>query len=241
MAHIGVGGPGLTNAAFTAGVTNLTNTLQATNQATIDYHWDATVKTFANKHGPSQGQHILNLCNVADEAGLPKVHTALVNCPKSQEYAIIMALFTKRADTMDLPISLANAPLATTCLVDNVFCFYIPGGTGLTFGKGLSPFSIMCEGHKEAADAKTLAHNASFVESGTSTLLSDVKTITSNDVRFLMEVYVTLEKLCGRLVAVNVFHGINHPAQCRPDPNPGSGSGSSTPQNPSAPTSSQVE
>ena len=148
---------------------------------------------------------------MADEAGLPEVHTALVNCPKSREYAVISALFAEQADATDLPISSANAPLATTRLVDDVFRSYVPGGTGLTFGKGLSPFSIVCEGHKEAADAKTLAHNASLVESGTSTSLTDVKTITSNDVRFPTEVYVAVEKLCGWSVAVDVFHGINHP------------------------------
>ena len=155
MAYLRVGGPGLTNAAFTAGVTNVTNTLQATNQATIDYHQDATVKTFTDKHGPSLGQCILNLCNVADEADLPEVHTALVHCPKSREYTVITALFAERADTTDLPISLANVPLATMHLVDNVFHSYIPGGTGLTFGKGLPPFSIMCKGHKEATGTKT--------------------------------------------------------------------------------------
>ena len=149
MARLGVGGSGLTNAAFTAGITDLANTLETANQASIDCHRNAAVKTFADKHGASLAQLVMNLCQVGDEAHLPEVHTALVNAPKSREYAVVAALLSKRAEASPLPISAANAPLATTKLVDEVFRSYQPGGIGLTFGKGLTPFAIICEGHKE--------------------------------------------------------------------------------------------
>ena len=166
MARLGVGGPGLTTAAFMAGIMDLTNILTNNNQATIDHHRNAAVKTFANKHSASLAQHIMNLCSVADKAHLPEVHTSPVNTPKSRECTLIGALFIKRAKAMSLPISSANAPLATTHLVDDVFHSYTPGGMGLTFAKGLSPFSIICEGHKEAAQAKTLTSNTSKIELG---------------------------------------------------------------------------
>ena len=210
MARLGVGGPGLTTAAFNAGINNLTNTLTNANQATIDYHRNAAVKTFADEHGPALAQRIMNLCSVVDEVNLPEVHTTLVNTPKARECAVIGALFAERAETSPLPISTANVPLATTRLVDDVFRSYAPGGTGLIFGKGLSPFSIVCEGHKEATQAKALATNAARIESGTSTSLADVQSITTTDIRFPTEAYVAAEKLCGWSIAIDIFHGVNH-------------------------------
>ena len=41
-----------------------------------------------------------------------------------------------------------TTPMASTKMVDQVFRAYQPGGTGLKFGQGLSPFSIVLAGHE---------------------------------------------------------------------------------------------
>ena len=58
-------------------------------------------------------------------------------------------MFGERAIASTVPLTAANAPLATTKLVDDVFRNFVPAGTGLVFAQGLSPFAIVCEGHAE--------------------------------------------------------------------------------------------
>jgi hypothetical protein len=67
----------------------------------------------------------------------------------------------------------------------------------------LTPFPVVCPGHG-GADGATL-------ESGNSTNLADIDTLTSVDVRFPSEAYVAAEKLYAWSVVVDVFHGVNHP------------------------------
>ena len=40
-----------------------------------------------------------------------------------------------------------NAPTVTPKLVEDVFRSYQPAPTGLEFGRGLSPFAVVCQGH----------------------------------------------------------------------------------------------
>lgn len=147
---------------------------------------------------------------MTDEVDLPDIHDLLVKAPKNREYSILASMLMDRAVSSPLPLTTASAPLATTRLLDHVFRAYRPGGTGLIFGEGLSPFSIVCEGHKEMAEVKAMVRKAELVESGTSLSLSDADTLTSSDVRFPTEVHVAVEKLYGWSVAVDVFHGMNH-------------------------------
>ena len=114
----------------------------------------------------------------------------MVNNPKAREYGVGQALFSARAAEAPLPLSEANAPIATPQLLNDAFRSYLPGGTGLRFAHGLSPFSIICEGHKQAQQLKTLASKAALVESGASTSLADVTTLTSTDISFPTEAYV---------------------------------------------------
>ena len=211
MARLGVGGPGLTNAAFNAGVTAMTDTLEASKNDTLAYYRSEKEKTFSDKHGDALGQRIFRLTHSNVDADLPEVHRLLVKSPKSREYAVVGALLAERAEASHLPISTANAPIATTRLVDDLFRTYMPGGTGLEFGKGLSPFAIVCEGHREAADLQKLVKGASLVEGGTSVSLEDTNKLISSDIRFPTEVYIAVEKLYGWSIVADVYHGVNHP------------------------------
>ena len=209
MAHLGVGGAWLDQSPPSRPQSRTSLTLlQATNQATINYHQDATVKTFADKHGPSLGQGILNLCNVADEAGLPEVHTALVNCPKSWEYAVITVLSSLSMLTQcyGSPDLLGQCTPRYHMPSGQCLPLLHPGRHWAHLWQGTFSRSPLCaRDTRKPPMPRLLVHNALLVESRTSTLLSDVKTITSNDVRFPMEVYVAVEKLCGWSVAINVF------------------------------------
>ena len=66
-----------------------------------------------------------------------------------------------------------NMPIMTPHLLEDVFHSYTPGGTGLEFGRGLSPFAVVCQGHSETKEIERLTRDASLVESGTSTSLSE--------------------------------------------------------------------
>ena len=56
-----------------------------------------------------------------------------------------------------------------------------------------------------------LVKSAEMVESGSSLTLADASTLTYQDIRFLTKAYITVEKLCGWSVAVNMFHGVATP------------------------------
>ena len=121
------------------------------------------------------------------------------------------AMFNERTLACGLSLTQASAPLPAPKMIHNVFRSYAPGGSGLEFGAGLSPFSIVCEGHQEVDQIKKMIGNASLVEAGSGVTLRDMTTIVSHDTRFPTEPYVVCEKLQGWSVVVDVFHGNTHP------------------------------
>ena len=52
------------------------------------------------------------------------------------------AMFNERTLACGLSLTQASAPLPAPKLIHNVFRSYAPGGSGLEFGAGLSPFSV---------------------------------------------------------------------------------------------------
>lgn len=108
-------------------------------------------------------------------------------------------------------MSTLTVPLASTKLVDQVFRAYQPGGTGIEFGEGLSPFAIVMSGHEGAKQVEEKMIKAQFVEAGTSVSLADATDLVANDVRFPTKVHVAVEKLYGWSVVVDVFHGPGQP------------------------------
>ena len=210
MTRIGHGGPGLTTAAFQAGINALTTSLNDNTAAEINFQQQRDSKTFTDKHGHALSQLVRNYCDVLTDDLLPDIHGLLASAPKGGAHGILDAHFRQRAEATDLPITSRNAPVSTARLMEDVFRTCAPGDAGLNFGRGLSPFAVVCDGHSEVVLAQKLTKQAGIVESGTSVSLSDAKSLTSSDVRFPTLPYVAAEKLYGWSVVVDVFHGANH-------------------------------
>jgi hypothetical protein len=210
QARISVGGPGLSNAAFAHGVAELKTTLEATHIATLELECARSDKSFTDYHGAALAQQMHRLCAVTDDARLPEVHSLLLKTSKERMYGVLSSLFVQRAEASTLPLSAATAPLATTKLVNDVFRAYMPGGDGLTFAKGLTPFAIVCAGHDGIAQVLKQIQQAQLVEAGSSLTLADASALTADDVRFPTQAFVAVEKLCGWSVVVDVFHGVGH-------------------------------
>jgi hypothetical protein len=67
---------------FIASVTQLKTAIRDTSAAAITYQRDALEKTFTKQFSASIAQTMYNLCNVADDDDLPKVHRLLAQFPK---------------------------------------------------------------------------------------------------------------------------------------------------------------
>ena len=87
MVKLGIGGPGLSSAAFTAGVATISTAIEDANKATIQFHTDRGQKTFSEKFGLGLATRLHRMCDVADDAHLPAIHGLLVGAPKSREHA----------------------------------------------------------------------------------------------------------------------------------------------------------
>ena len=192
------------------GMTDLQTTHTTLNQAVIDYHTNRDTKGFSDRHGTALGQRVQNWCNVPDDLALPEVHRLAAAAHKHQLHGILNNQFQTRALASRVPLTLASAPLATTKLVDEVFRNYAPGGTGLVFAQGLSPFSVVCEGHAERELVVKKIRQATMAEQGSTLSLSDAESLTSTDVRFAAEPQVAAEKLCRWAALLEVFHGAAH-------------------------------
>ena len=62
---------------------------------------------------------------------------------KHRNYNIVGGLLIERTVAARRSLTVANAPLATTSLVDTVFRSYTPASTGLSFGKGATPSQFL--------------------------------------------------------------------------------------------------
>ena len=70
---------------------------------------------------------------------------------------------------------------------------------------------MVCEGHAEIQAVRDLLRKASLAESGTSVSLNDAATLTTNNAKFPVTIQMAVEKLYAWSVAIDVFHGANHP------------------------------
>ena len=208
---LGLGGPQLTTVAFQQGIAALSTRMQDNTDQRIAYDRDARDKSFTDKHGDAMAAQVHRLCNVTDDAGLPAIHGLLAKAPKSKEYSIIECAFHSRLLASPVGLHAGATPLPTTQLVDTVFRRYRPSSTGQTFGQGLTPFAMICEGHPEMHEQKALMQKASMAESGASMSLEDAQTILSSDMRLPTNPNVAQEKLQAWSIAVDVFHGDGHP------------------------------
>jgi hypothetical protein len=211
-ARIGLGGPGLTTAAFAQGIAEVKTTLENNLAQQLAHDTARGEKTFTDVHGTALAQILRRLCGVASDADLPPIHNLLIKTNKSQQqYSVLGGALAERTNVSPLHLSSSHVPMVTVSLMENVFRSFRISGEGLEFGKGLTPFAIICPGHGDAASTQLAATRASTLESGTSATLADIATLTSGDPLFPTEAFITTEKLYAWSIEVDVFHGTNHP------------------------------
>ena len=121
---LGVGDPGLTVAAYEAGVIRVETAMRENNVDHLTYLRDRDNKSFTQKHGDALANRVWAWCGAAADADLPEIHQLLA---KSSIRSQIQALVS----TSEVPLTLASAPLASTKLVDQVFRSLDPAGSGI--------------------------------------------------------------------------------------------------------------
>ena len=207
LGQVGYAGPNLSNATFLAGVNQLQTAMSDNQTAYLDYDRSARRKTFAEKHGAALETRLLRFTGQPDEAHLPEIHRLMTNAPRGREYSILNSQFAERATASSLHITASNAPLATPALLDQVFRNIEPMNNGLTLGRGLTPFAIVCDGHANAEKIKRDVKKNEIVSGGTTVSLTDADALTTNDISLPTEPYIAYEKLMGWSIVVDVFHG----------------------------------
>lgn len=101
---------------------------------------------------------------------------------KSQHGTIIQALLTALAAASDLPTTDINGPLATVHLIDLSRTLQI-GGVTLQFGEGLTPLSVVVQGHPGLVEAKRQLWDMELVKTGSSLSLADARAVSISDRR----------------------------------------------------------
>ena len=91
MAHLGHGGPGLSNAAFSAGVAQLQHTLNTNATDRLDFERARADVSFTDKHGAALSQRLHYLCGVSADEFLPEIHRVLAKAPRGHYYGLIAA------------------------------------------------------------------------------------------------------------------------------------------------------
>jgi hypothetical protein len=175
--------------------------------AYLDYNRQARRKTFAKKHGAALETHILHFTGQPDKAHLPEIHRLMTNAPRGREYSILNSQFAECATRLDLPLTAANAPLATPAILDQVFRNIKPMNNGLTLGRGLTHFAVVCKGHANAKKLKRNVKKNEMVSVGGTLSLSDADALTTNHISLPTEPYIAQEKIMGWSILVDCFHG----------------------------------
>ena len=207
LTRVGVGGPQLSNAAFSTGVQRLETVLNNNAQQRLQFERDRAQKSFTDRYGEHLADHMYKMTGAADDDHLPDVHKVLAKAPKGQYYAILGSYCQKRAIDSPVPVFSGNLPTLTTKIVDQVFRSFQPCGNGNIFGEGLSPFSITCEGHAEYQKVLKRVRQAELTEAGNTTSMADAEALTTCDVRYPSTPQQAAEKLYGWSIIVDVFHG----------------------------------
>ena len=211
LAKLGHGGPALSSTTFTAGIDALKNTLDSNASDALAFHRDRGTKTFTDRYGAAAAARMHNLCNVTDDANLPETHGLLINCPKERRYAVLNAQLLARATASTVPLTASTAPIATTKLVEEVFVSLMPGNSGLKYGSGLSPFAMLCEGHAETDQTRSLLRKAEMVHGGSTITLNDASALITDALKIPSTAQVAAEKLYAWSLAIDLFHGTTHP------------------------------
>ena len=211
LSRLGLGGPGLTTAAFNQGIVTLRDTMDENARQGRELERSKLTKTFTERHGDTLAQRMYNLTGAANDAGLPDIHGVLAKSTvKGRDYSILQAAVLQRANASPVPLTSQGAPIVTTKIMDEVFRSFQPGGTGLVFARGLTPFGVVCEGHKEMDLVRRTTKQAEIAETGGHLSLTDAEKMTTTDVRLASDPSVAAQKLYGWSIYIDLFHGNNH-------------------------------
>ena len=208
---LGMGSPGLTNATFMAGVGNVVNAVNQNATDALDYQRNKHNKSFTDKHGEILAERMHRLCNVTRDEDLPQVHLLLASAPKGRDYTILKSLIQARVSACGLPLDLDSYPIESPSILNGVFRDLTVVAPVGSFGKGLSPFAVVCASHEQSFELQQVIAKASLTEQGAATSLHDAASILTNDVRFPTSAFMAGEKMYGWSVLVDLFHGVNHP------------------------------
>ena len=211
MRLAGTGGPTLDNGTFNAGMAGLRNSIEQATETTLDFERQRREVSFTQKHGEALALKMHRLCGVDRDEHLPQIHRLLAKGAKGRDYAIITSQVQARVNASGLPLTLHSAPIATTKIVEEVFRNLEPTASGFEFAKGLTPFSMICVGHKEAAKAQERCRSVGLAEQGASLTIADAQSVITTDVLFPVTGHACSQKLYAWSIFVDVFHGINHP------------------------------
>jgi hypothetical protein len=150
------------------------------------------------------------ICLVDADDTLPEVHQSLARNTESAREATIIegALLEARTNSM-LPVAEGNAVLVTKHMVD-LFRNHRIYSDGVEFGEGLSPFSIVCQGHPNAQEARRSLEDAGRVERGAALSLADARAIAVSDARMPTMLQHLVEKLYGYSILLDTFLGMGH-------------------------------
>ena len=198
---------GLTDAAFNAGMASLRTSISESREAQIAYERNKAIKTFTDRHGEPLAQRVQRLTGANDDATLPEVHQLLASSAKHLDYGIITNALKARAAVSPLPCDANSAPVPSTSLVINVFRNHLLDSDGLTLGKGLTPFGVVCEHHDEARTYLKQIQQASMSEAGGHLSLGDADALISTNQHLPLDPQEAVDKLVGFSILVDVYFG----------------------------------
>ena len=200
---------GLTDATFNAGMASLRTSISDSRDAQIAYERNKANKTFTDRQGAPLAQRVQRLTGAVDDTTLPEVHRLLATSAKHLDYGIITNALKTQAAASPLPCDANSAPVPSTSLVINVFRNHILDSDGLTLGKGLSPFAVVCKHHDEARVHLKQVQQATMSESGGHLSLGDADALISSNQNLLLDPQEAVDKLIGFSVLIDVYFGPN--------------------------------
>lgn len=210
-AKLGLGGPLLTAASFTAGVAALQNTMTQNTTDMLTMEREKKTVTVTKKLGDGLAELLHRYCNVTTDAALPEAHTLAAKSEKGRLYAVINNLLQKRAQVSPVYLTAQSPPLAVPKVTDEIFRNIRPANAGTEFALGNTPFAMVCGHHIQANKVHELIKNATFVESGAGVSLEDAQRITTSDSRFPSNPSQASDQICAWSVMTDIFHGVEHP------------------------------
>jgi hypothetical protein len=201
----------LTNGAMTGALTSIQDTMNAHEQARVDYIADKASMSFTEKYGPDLAAMVHRILLVDDDAAMTAVHGALArNKQSSRDSAIISAALLKARAVCQLPVADGTAPKVTKTLVD-MFRSHEIHSNGVVFGEGMTVFNVVCMGHPNERDARRRLDEANMVESGGSLSLQDARALSVTDARMPQMITHAVDKLYGDVIIKWAYFGPVHP------------------------------